>query len=126
MLQEAVPLQGDDLWHAAAGFGGGFAGCGDACGALTGALMAMGFAEGQKAAREGRVSDRVKSRVRVYCDEFLARFGSVDCQVLSGYLLRDDEQYRAFKSGNTKRERCYRYVEFAIRRSLDLVERDDV
>jgi C_GCAxxG_C_C family probable redox protein len=125
VLQEAIPLEGDNLWYAASGFGGGIAGCGWICGALDGAVMALGVAEGQQTAREGRVSDRIKSRVRVLHDEFQERFGSVNCQALSGFILRDPEQYQEFKRSTVKSERCHGYVQFAVDRSLDLLDPDN-
>lgn len=116
--QEALNLEGANLWHAASGFGGGIGGCGDVCGAIVGAVMAMGLAEGRREGQADKVSNRVRDRVQNLYDEFLAAFGSVDCLTLCGYHLRDREQFEAYKASDVKRTRCHEYVRFAFQKVL--------
>lgn len=117
--QEALLPDEPDIWHAASGFGGGIGGCGDVCGAVSGAVIAIGLVERRSGVETDKAPDRIKQRVRKLYDDFAAKFGSMDCRALTGYLLRGAEQYAAFKASDVKKTRCYEYVKLALRHVVD-------
>jgi hypothetical protein len=69
-----------------------------------------------------QAKDKARDLVLPYYRDFSAQFGGVDCRPLSGFDLSTEEGFQAFKASTAKDERCRRYVVWAVRRLLPLVE----
>ena len=115
MAQEELGLGPHNLWHYGSGFGGGVAGCGHTCGALTGAAIAIGVTENAHPRPDGQTHDRISAAVRRIHDELMLTLGSTDCSAISGYVLREDGQFEAFKNSGVKKTRCYQAVGIAVK-----------
>lgn len=119
-LQECVglPRAGDS--SPAMALNGGIAYSGSTCGAITGAALALGRAVAATK-RDHQTAKRATRRlVQQLTSEFRARFGSTTCRDLTGYdLMRDHD---AFIADGAWRTHCTAQIEFAVSRSLDLLD----
>lgn len=122
VLQEAFELQEGNVPHAAAGFGGGIARAQDVCGALTGAVIGLGFYFGREIPEHKEMRDKVYSVVRELYRSFGQHCGAIDCRTLTQTDFSDPEQYAAFQKGTAKADICTPCVNFAVRKTIELVE----
>ena len=106
----------------ATGFCSGMARTGGMCGAVTGGVMAIGLLLGRNTPQEP--VDRSYEAVRAFMQRFEARFGSLNCQELTGVHLGTPEGQAAFKAKN-QIEQCIDYVGEAARMVVEIVESVD-
>ncbi|MFH2101848.1 MAG: C-GCAxxG-C-C family protein [Chloroflexota bacterium] len=99
--------------------GGGIARRGQVCGAVNGAMLAVGLGRGS-AAPEG------KEATYALGEDVLRRFealhGSIVCNQLVGYDIRDPEQYRQASEQGVFRARCPGFVRDAAVIVAELLE----
>jgi hypothetical protein len=81
--------------------------------------MGLGLAAGRSA--PGAPVDETYALVRQMLEDFTARFGSINCQELTGCALGSEEGQAAFLAKG-QGETCTLYVEQAARFSAALVE----
>ncbi|NLU41417.1 MAG: C_GCAxxG_C_C family protein [Firmicutes bacterium] len=66
------------------GFGGGIARRQDLCGAVSGAVMLLGLRYGRTRAEDTEAHERTFSYVNRLCDEFIRKYGSLNCGDILG------------------------------------------
>lgn len=103
----------------ATGFCSGMARTGGLCGAVSGAILAIGMVMGSK--RPHQQVDELYARVRALLAEFEERFGSTNCQALTGCDLGSPEGQGRYWE-NSIREQCARYTGEAARMTYRLLE----
>ena len=82
------------------------------CGVVTGSLMALGILRGRDSSEE-----KVEAAFEAAADfvsKFQRRFGSVDCQALTGLDLSISAQRKLMAVGKVKERRCRVYLEWAL------------
>ncbi|MCL5109947.1 MAG: C-GCAxxG-C-C family protein [Chloroflexi bacterium] len=102
--------------------GGGVGHAGDVCGAILGGAVAVGELVGDHVADVRQAKDKARELVLPFYRDFQAEFGDVDCRPLSGFDLSTAEGFQAYRASTAKDERCRRFVIYAVRRLLPLVE----
>ena len=118
-LAERQNVQSDLIPRIAAGFCSGLARTGGQCGAVSGAILGIGLALGRSTPAEPL--DPAYAATRHFLQAFEARFGSINCQALTGCHLGTPEGQEKFKS-EQKIEDCKEYVAEAARLALEAIE----
>jgi C_GCAxxG_C_C family probable redox protein len=90
------------------------------CGAFTGGVMALGLALGRHSPEES--VDHTYEAVREFKQRFEARFGSINCQELTGVHLGTPEGQLAFKEKGQIKS-CTDYVGYATQLVVDIINR---
>ena len=103
----------------ATGFCSGVARTSGQCGAISGAIMGLGLVTGRDSPDEP--IEEIYALVRELIERFEDRFGSRNCQQLTGCDLSTPEGQERFETSNTI-DRCYQYAEEATRIALQLLE----
>jgi C_GCAxxG_C_C family probable redox protein len=100
-------------------FGGGVARQGEVCGAVTGALMVV-------ALKHGTVTPERKDEIYKVSQEFIRRFeekhGSIVCRKLTGYDLRNPEEFQQAREAKVFEKNCPGLVEDAAEIVKALIE----
>ncbi len=117
-VAESEGIQLDFIPRIATGFCGGVSRTSGMCGAVSGGIMVIGLFTGRNAPTE-TVAESY-TMVRKLVKEFGARFGSINCQELTGCDLGTEEGQKYFKENNL-RQRCKVFTEGATRISLTLI-----
>ncbi len=116
-VAESQGIQSDLLPKIATGFCSGVARTGGQCGALSGAIMALGLLAGRS--EPGAPVDDNYSQVQELVMWFKAKFGSINCQELTGVHLGTEEGRVQFREKN-QIEICLNFAEEATRIVLEL------
>lgn len=103
----------------ATGFCSGLARTCGTCGAVNGAIMGINLVAGRNTPEEPL--DRDYAAVRQFLEGFENRFGSTNCQQLTGCDLGTPEGQASFRAKHVI-ERCNDYVEEATRLALSIIE----
>jgi C_GCAxxG_C_C family probable redox protein len=103
----------------ATGFCSGVSRSGGMCGAISGGIMALSACRGRKSADEP--VDELFAAVKQLMAGFESKFGSSNCQILTGCDLGTDEGQAKFEAGN-QRNKCREYTEEVTRQTLALIE----
>jgi len=124
VMCEAYELNGEKCMWSAIGFNGGISGNQVAtCGALSGAVMALGFIYGCDSTKQGEVK-RQRLAIQEDADAlfkgFVSRFGAISCRSLVGIDFTMPGEHQRFLQSDIRREKCYRYVDFVIRKFYEL------
>ena len=117
-IAEEQGVQSDLIPRIATGFCSGVARTCGTCGAVSGAILGLGLAAGRDSADE--TVDGCYALVREFVREFEVKFGSINCEQLTGCDLATDEGQEAFERKG-QIEGCFRYVEEAARMAMDLI-----
>jgi C_GCAxxG_C_C family probable redox protein len=121
-VAESQGIESEWLPRIATGLCSGLARTGGPCGALNGAILALNLLTGR--AEPGASVDRNYERVRELIQQYEARFGSSNCQTLTGVHLGTPEGQAAFREKN-QIANCLDYVEEVTRIVLTLAENED-
>lgn len=117
-VAESEGIQSDFIPKIATGFCGGVSRTCSMCGAVSGGIMVIGLFTGRNAPTE-TVAESY-TMVRKLVKQFGARFGSTNCQELTGCDLGTEEGQKYFKENNI-RPKCRIFTEEATRISLSLI-----
>jgi len=115
-------IESDLLPKIATGFCSGIARTGGFCGALSGAIMGLGLLTGRS--EPDQSVDENYVYVQELLEEFNKKFGSTNCQELTGVHLGTPEGQEEFRAKN-RIENCLNYAEEATRIVLSLVDKKD-
>jgi C_GCAxxG_C_C family probable redox protein len=124
VMMEEYELRDEKCLWAVYGFFGGIAGNQAApCGALYGAVVALGLIYSCDLKKEKEVS-RQRLAIREDTDalfkSFISRFGAISCRSLVGIDFTMPGEHQRFLQSDIRKEKCYRYVEFVIRKLYEL------
>jgi C_GCAxxG_C_C family probable redox protein len=111
-------IQSEAIPQVATPFGGGMAHQGHTCGAISGSLMAIGLARGRKS--KAVSPDPVYDPGAELQRRFLARFGALTCNELTGLDITSQEWSAAYTAAGGNR-RCGDYLEMAARTVAELL-----
>lgn len=100
----------------ATGFGGGVSRTKSLCGAVAGAVMVLGLKFGRGTLDDDR--GPILAKVQALMSAFRQEFGGENCYELTGLDFNTPEGQKAYKQ--EVHARCRTYVEFALRRALEL------
>ena len=102
--------------------GGGIGHAGDVCGAVSAGAIAVGLLCGDHIADLQEAKLRSRQLVLPFYRDFAAEFGHVDCRSLIDLDISSEEGFRVYLESNLKKERCTRYVTYAVYRLLPLLD----
>jgi C_GCAxxG_C_C family probable redox protein len=112
-------VHSDLLPKIATGFCGGVSRTCGMCGAVSGGIMAISLFSGRTSANESILP--TYEAVRQLLQRFAERFGSTNCQDLTGCDLGTDEGQNYFKTNNI-RDKCRQLTEEATAIAATLIE----
>ena len=112
-------MQGE-LQRLATPFGGGVARRGMLCGALSGALMALGLHLGRSVPGDDEAKARAYAAGEALLAAVEARFGSIQCRVLTGLDSRDPARPDAFPP--VKQRVCIPLLRMVVEHTRELIE----
>ena len=119
-LAEHQGVACDAIPSLATGLCAGISRTSNTCGALLGAIMGLGLAYGRDIAEDP--PDPCFSQVQVLLDGFARRFGSTNCQELTGCDFLTDQGRADFRDKNIKEKQCFEYTREAVRLTLARLE----
>lgn len=117
-VAEAQRIQSDLIPKIATGFCSGLARTADLCGAVTGAMLAINMLTGRNDPSQS--VDENYRLVQQLINRFEGKFGSINCQVLTGCDLGTDAGQQRFRDENIRLQ-CQHYVESATRMTLEVL-----
>ena len=118
-MAESREIESEFIPGIATGFCSGISGTCGICGAVSGAILGLNLFTGRNSPEE-KVDKNYKA-VRRLIGMFKEKFGSTNCEELTGYNLGTEEGLRAFrKSGQN--EKCREYTGEAARMAMLLLE----
>jgi C_GCAxxG_C_C family probable redox protein len=116
---ESCGIRSEFIPKIATGMCAGIARTGGICGAVSGGVLAIGMITGRGNAQESREENH--RIVRLFLDECVAKFGSMNCEKLIGCRLDTPEGRQFFKDHNL-REKCGVFTREAARMASRLIE----
>jgi C_GCAxxG_C_C family probable redox protein len=119
-LLEVFEIEGENLRHAAAGFGGGIGRSQDVCGALSGEVIGLGFQLGRSMPVQAELREKSQGVVKEMYRSFATECGAVDCAALTETDFSDATAYDAWRKGTGKDDICMPCVDFAVRKAMEL------
>jgi len=126
-MWETYKLDNEDLLWSGIAFNGGIGGQQQApCGAVSASAVYLGLrhrcplTEQQQAAQARLAARRDASEL---VKSFIEKFGTIICRDLIGFDFSKPEEYRQFRESGAWREKCDKYVQFAIEKLYELDER---
>jgi len=118
-VAESKNIQSELIPKIATGFCGGVSRTCGMCGAVSGAIMAMNLFYGR--CLPDQPVEKSYITVRKLVDMFENRFGSTNCEQLTGCDLGTEEGRSAFMSNNLV-EQCGNYAKEATRMAMSIIE----
>jgi C_GCAxxG_C_C family probable redox protein len=118
-VAEVHNVESDVIPRIATGFCSGVARTSGQCGAISGAIMGLGLAIGRDSPEKS--VEETYALVRELIERFEGKFGSRNCQQLTGCDLSTSEGQEWFRKNNVI-DRCYQYAEEATRIVLQLLK----
>lgn len=118
LSDDRTRVQGE-LQRLATPFGGGVARRGMLCGALSGALMALGLHLGRSVPGDDEAKARAYAAGEALLAAVEARFGSIQCRVLTGLDFHDPSSHDAFPP--VKQKVCIPLLRMAVEHARDLI-----
>jgi C_GCAxxG_C_C family probable redox protein len=116
-VAESQGIESDLLPKIATGFCSGLARTGGLCGALTGAIMGLNLLTGRNDPKAS--SEENYALVSELIDQFVEKFGAINCRDLTGADLGTEEGQAVFKEKN-QIVNCLNYTEEAARMIFSL------
>ena len=127
-MWETYKLENEDFLWSGITFSGGIGGQQQApCGAVSASAVCLGlrhrcdFNEKQQATQARQAARRDASEL---VRGFIEKFGTIICRDLVGLDFSKPEEYHQFRESGIWREKCDKYVQFAIEKLYELDERD--
>ena len=121
-VAESQGIESDLLPKIATGFCSGLARTGGLCGALTGGIMGLNLLTGRDDPEAS--SEENYALVSELIDQFVEKFGAINCRELTGVDLGTGEGQAAFKEKN-QLVNCLNYAEGTTRMVLSLADIED-
>ncbi|MFH1312703.1 MAG: C-GCAxxG-C-C family protein [Candidatus Eisenbacteria bacterium] len=121
-VAESKGIKSDLIPRIATGFCSGIARTSGMCGAISGGIMAIGLFTGRSSPHE-TVAD-CYDRVRDLIGRFQTKYGSTDCEVLTGCDLDTDEGMQKFEAGNLLGQ-CVLYAEEVTKMVMEILDDND-
>lgn len=118
-ISEAKHLRSDLVPRIATGFCSGLSRSSGLCGAISGGILALGACLGRNS--PDQPVDELFAAVRQLMAGFERKFGSSNCQILTGCDLGTDAGQEKYEAGD-QRDKCREYAEEVTRRTLSLIE----
>ena len=118
-IAEGKGIESDLIPGIATGFCGGISGTCGICGAVSGAIMGLNLFTGRSSPEE--IVDKNHKAIRRLIGMFKEKFGSTNCEELTGYNLGTEEGLRAFRESG-QNEKCSEYTGEAARMAMLLLE----
>lgn len=116
---EKYGLDKETAFKLACGFGAGMGYRSQVCGAVTGAIMLIGLKYGKYRLEDTESKDITYRKVKEFIDDFSEKNGSVNCTVLVGFEISNEEELlKARESGAFKR-----VCPSLVRDAVEIVER---
>jgi len=128
-MWEAYGLDNEDILWAGIPFLGGIGGRQEApCGVISASAMSLGLRHrcsltDKDQAKMARVTIRDNSNELI--KDFTDNFGSIICNDLIGLDMSDPDQYREFQESGIWKEKCCRFIEFAIEKLYEFEEKGE-
>ena len=116
-VAEYAGIQSDLIPKIATGFCSGVARTAGQCGALNGGIISLGLLNGWR--NPGAAVDEIYTQVQALISEFTKRFGSNNCQTLTGCHLGTTEGQERFRETG-QLSLCLTYVETVTRLVIDM------
>jgi len=118
-VAEARDMQAECIPGIATGLCGGMARTSRTCGAVTGMATALGLELGRR--DPGESVEPCYAAVQQAIERFTERFGSANCQELTGCDLLTEEGQTKYHAGD-QRQRCQEITEAATRIAMELLD----
>lgn len=128
-MWEAYGLENEDLLWAGIPFLGGIGGRQEApCGVISASAISVGFRyrcpmSDKEKAKKSRTEARELSSELI--DGFTDRFGAISCSDLIGLDMSDPAEYLKFQESGIWKEKCFRFIEFAIEKLYEFENRGE-
>ena len=123
-MWEAYGLENEDMLWASIAFNGGIGGQQQApCGVVSSSAVCLGFRHScslsdKEKAQKARLAARSDASELV--KSFSQRFGSIICRDIIGLDFSKPEELRIFRESGISREKCDKFVQFAIEKLYEL------
>ena len=121
-LVEALGMDCTCIPRIATGFGAGMGRHGETCGAVVGAIMALGLKYGREDVTDAESKADTYAKVESLLQAFKDKYGTVVCRDLIGCDFQTPEGNERFKRENMHVNLCAKFVAFAARDSLSLLQ----
>jgi C_GCAxxG_C_C family probable redox protein len=126
-MWETYGLENEDFLWTCIPFMGGISGRQQApCGAVSASLVSLGLRHRCSLADKERAKQS-RAAVRQYAAEFVKSFndsfGDINCKSLLGIDFSEPGEYQRFVASGVWKEKCARYVEFAVEKLYEFEER---
>ena len=118
-MAESKNFKSDLIPGISTGFCGGVSRTCGICGAVSGAIMALGIRYGRNNPDESTA--RCYEAVQGFVKAFENKFGSTNCQQLTGCDLGTEEGREKFNSGNVI-QKCREFTEEATSLAMSIIE----
>lgn len=128
VLWESLDLGGREVLWTCTSFVGGIGGQQDApCGAVSAATVCSGLIH-RDTSMEKEATKRARRKARRDAAEFVhlfrEEFGTIVCGSLLGVDFVKPGEYKKFLESNVWKDKCMKYVEFAVEKLLEFEERE--
>jgi C_GCAxxG_C_C family probable redox protein len=120
-VSESKGIKSDLIPNIATGFCGGISRTNGLCGAISGAVLALNLFFGRDDALDEEKKETNYLKVQQFLNHFEEKFGSTNCQVLTGCDLSTEQGLEKFDDDNLD-EQCRGYVEEATTFVIKLIE----
>ncbi|MBI4962891.1 MAG: C_GCAxxG_C_C family protein [Desulfomonile tiedjei] len=129
-MWETYGLENEDFLWTGVPFMGGISGQQQApCGAVSASSVSLGLrhrcslADKEKAKQSRAV---IRYYAAALVKSFRERFGNINCMDLVGMDFSEPGQYQKFLASGIWKEKCAKYVEFAVEKLYEFEERSGV
>jgi C_GCAxxG_C_C family probable redox protein len=120
-VSESKGIKSDLIPNIATGFCGGISRTNGLCGAISGAVLALNLIFGRDDALDDERKETNYVKVQQFLNYFEKKFGSTNCQVLTGCDLSTEQGLEKFDADNLD-EQCRGYVEETTTFVMTLIE----
>ena len=120
-MSESKGIQSELIPKIATGLCSGFSRTNGLCGAISGAVLVLNLFFGRDDALDDEKKEINYLKVQQFLQQFEGKFGSTNCQVLTGCDLSTEEGLEKFETDNLD-EQCKEYVEETTKTVMSLIE----
>jgi len=120
-VSESKGIQSELIPKIATGLCSGFSRTNGLCGAISGAVLVLNLFFGRDDALDDEKKEINYLKVQQFLQQFEGKFGSTNCQVLTGCDLSTEEGLEKFETDNLD-EQCKEYVEETTKTVMSLIE----
>ncbi len=121
-IAESQGIKSELIPKIATGLCGGIARTGDICGAVSGGVLGINLRAGRSSASQS--PDGNIRLVRAFLSQFEAKFGTTNCERLTGCRLDTPEGQRFFKENKLRETKCQVFTKEAARMASAVLEQE--